>query len=55
MSVVEDEIAKLTEGFTGCEWVFEEIDHWLKRSNERFLILTRPTTETNSTTSNFSD
>jgi hypothetical protein len=40
MSVVEDDIAKLTEGFTGREWVFEKIDHWLKDSNERFFILT---------------
>ena len=34
------EIAKLTERFTGREWVFEEIDNWLKDRDERFFVLT---------------
>jgi hypothetical protein len=33
-------ITKLTERFTGREWVFEEIDNWLKHQDERFFILT---------------
>jgi ribosomal 50S subunit-associated protein YjgA (DUF615 family) len=34
------DIDRLTEGFTGREWVFEEIDRWLQQGNERFFILT---------------
>jgi len=34
------DIDRLTEGFTGREWVFEEIDRWLQQDNERFFILT---------------
>ena len=34
------DIERLTEGFTGREWVFEEIDRWLQQGNERFFILT---------------
>jgi DNA replication protein DnaC len=34
------DIERLTEGFTGREWVFEEIDRWLQQDNERFFILT---------------
>jgi hypothetical protein len=36
----ERDIEKLTKGFTGREWVFEEIDRWLQQGNERFFILT---------------
>jgi molybdopterin-guanine dinucleotide biosynthesis protein A len=34
------DIERLTEGFTGREWVFEEIGRWLQQGNERFFILT---------------
>jgi hypothetical protein len=34
------DIERLTEGFTGREWVFEEVDRWLQQDNERFFILT---------------
>lgn len=34
------DIARLTENFTGRQWVFDEIDHWLRESDERFFILT---------------
>jgi hypothetical protein len=34
------DIAKLTENFTGQQWVFDEIDHWLAEREERFFILT---------------
>ncbi len=34
------DIAKLTENFTGRQWVFDDIDRWLKESEERFFILT---------------
>jgi len=34
------DIARLTEGFTGREWIFSEIDHWLKHTDERFFLLT---------------
>jgi hypothetical protein len=33
-------IAKLTENFTGRQWVFDDIDRWLRESEERFFILT---------------
>ncbi len=36
----ERDIKRLTENFTGREWVFKEIDRWLRQSNERFFILT---------------
>jgi hypothetical protein len=36
----ERDIQRLTENFTGREWVFEEIDRWLQQENERFFILT---------------
>jgi hypothetical protein len=36
----DSEIAKLTELFTGREWVFEEIDTWLNDKDERFFVLT---------------
>ncbi|WP_392476494.1 hypothetical protein [Nostoc sp. C110] len=36
----ERDIERLTEGFTGREWIFKEIDRWLQQSNERFFILT---------------
>ncbi|MBD2534676.1 NACHT domain-containing protein [Nostoc flagelliforme FACHB-838] len=36
----ERDIERLTEGFTGREWVFKEIDRWLQQENERFFILT---------------
>ena len=36
----DHDIERLTEGFTGREWVFEEIDQWLQQRNERFFILT---------------
>ena len=34
------DIARLTENFTERQWVFDEIDRWLKESEERFFILT---------------
>jgi hypothetical protein len=34
------DIERLTQSFTGREWVFEEIDRWLQQDNERFFILT---------------
>jgi hypothetical protein len=34
------DIVRLTEKFTGRQWVFDEIDRWLKESEERFFILT---------------
>jgi replication-associated recombination protein RarA len=34
------DIAKLTENFTGRQWVFDAINRWLKESEERFFILT---------------
>ncbi|WP_460202457.1 hypothetical protein [Scytonema sp. NUACC21] len=36
----DNEIAKLTKGFTGREWVLEEIERWLKHSQERFFVIT---------------
>jgi WD40 repeat protein/archaellum biogenesis ATPase FlaH len=36
----DQNIERLTEGFTGREWVFEEIDRWLQQGSERFFILT---------------
>jgi hypothetical protein len=36
----DSDIAKLTENFTGRQWVFDDIDRWLKESEERFFILT---------------
>lgn len=36
----ERDIERLTEGFTGRDWVVEEIDRWLQQENERFFILT---------------
>jgi len=34
------DIDRLTENFTGRQWVFDDIDRWLKESEERFFILT---------------
>jgi len=34
------DIARLTENFTGRQWVFDDIDRWLRESEERFFILT---------------
>lgn len=34
------DLEKLTKNFTGKQWVFDEIDHWLKESEEQFFILT---------------
>ncbi len=39
----ESDIAKLTENFTGRQWVFDDIDRWLQESEERFFILTGET------------
>jgi hypothetical protein len=36
----DSDIAKLTENLTGWQWVFDDIDRWLKASEERFFILT---------------
>ncbi|HEY9796019.1 MAG TPA: ATP-binding protein [Leptolyngbyaceae cyanobacterium] len=33
-------IDRLTERFTGREWLFEQIDRWLKQGNEQFYLLT---------------
>lgn len=34
------DMARLTENFTGRQWVFDDIDRWLADSKERFFILT---------------
>jgi WD40 repeat protein len=34
------DLEKLTKDFTGRQWVFDDIDRWLKESEERFFILT---------------
>jgi MoxR-like ATPase len=34
------DIERLTQGFTGREWVLEAIDRWLQQDNERFFLLT---------------
>lgn len=34
------ELEKLTKDFTGRQWVFDDIDRWLRESDERFFILT---------------
>jgi|APLak6261658528_1056013.scaffolds.fasta_scaffold00295_2 hypothetical protein len=34
------DIARLTENFTGRQWVFDDLDRWLNESEERFFILT---------------
>jgi hypothetical protein len=34
------DIAKLTENFTGRQWILDELDRWLKESGERFFLLT---------------
>ncbi len=36
----DHDIKRLIEGFTGREWIFEEINRWLQQDNERFFILT---------------
>ena len=36
----ERDIERLTEGFIGREWIFEEIDRWLQQDDQRFFILT---------------
>lgn len=36
----EHEIKRLTEDFTGREWIFHKIDEWLDQKPERFCILT---------------
>lgn len=33
-------IDRLTERFTGREWLFEQIDRWLHQGNEQFYLLT---------------
>ncbi|MBE9228727.1 hypothetical protein IQ264_25280 [Phormidium sp. LEGE 05292] len=33
-------IDRLTERFTGREWLFEQIDGWLQQGNEQFYLLT---------------
>jgi hypothetical protein len=34
------DLEKLTKDFTGRQWVFDDIDPWLRNSDERFFILT---------------
>ncbi|MBD2095600.1 hypothetical protein H6F90_10570 [Trichocoleus sp. FACHB-591] len=34
------DLKKLTRDFTGRQWVFDDIDRWLRESDERFFILT---------------
>jgi len=34
------DLEKLTKDFTGRQWVFDDIDRWLRESDERFFILT---------------
>ncbi len=34
------DIDQLTQDFTGREWLFAAIDHWLHHTNQRFFILT---------------
>jgi ATP-dependent Clp protease ATP-binding subunit ClpA len=36
----DHDIKRLIEGFTGREWIFEEINRWLQQDNKRFFILT---------------
>jgi len=36
----DGDIERLTQGFTGREWIFEAIERWLQQDNERFFILT---------------
>jgi DNA replication protein DnaC len=38
--IFTSDIARLTENFTGRQWVFDDIDRWLRESEERFFILT---------------
>jgi hypothetical protein len=35
------DIARLTENFTGRQWVLDDIDLWLQESEDRYFILTR--------------
>lgn len=35
-----DDIEKLTQYFTGRDWLFKEIDDWLKNKDNRFFLLT---------------
>ena len=35
-----DDINRLTKDFIGREWLFDEIDHWIKHEDQRFFILT---------------
>lgn len=37
--VFKRDTERLTESFTGWEWVFKENDRWLQQDNERFFIL----------------
>ncbi|MBD2095609.1 hypothetical protein H6F90_10620 [Trichocoleus sp. FACHB-591] len=34
------DLEKLAKNFTGRQWVFDNIDRWLRESDERFFILT---------------
>jgi WD40 repeat protein len=34
------DIERLTEGFVGRKWIFDEVDKWLRSSTETFFILT---------------
>ena len=36
----ERAIKRLTQGFTGREWVFAEVDRWLQQTSQRFFVLT---------------
>src|SRR3712207_1996855 len=38
--VVPARIAEKAEGFTGREWVLDEVANWLDQRSERFLLLT---------------
>jgi superfamily II DNA or RNA helicase len=39
----DSDISKLSENFKRRQWIFDDIDHWLKESEERFFILTGET------------
>ena len=39
LSAVAFDITKLTENFTGRQWVFDDIDHWLTEREEWVFLL----------------
>lgn len=39
LSAIAFDISRLTKTFTGRQWVFDDIDRWLRESEERFFTL----------------